>query len=126
MSKKRVLFTYNNAILFLLILAIFIILKSSFTPPGGIIIDLEQEAEIVLDKLTNGNDRINLLSENELLEERVIELHEMDYDKVKEIIGVEKDFCIFFEDISGNLIKIDNINSGIGSGKIYVNGNPCK
>ena len=50
----------------------------------------------------------------------------MDYNEVKDILGIKSDFCIYFEDVTGNLVRIDNTNLGIGSDKIFINGEPCK
>ena len=49
----------------------------------------------------------------------------MDYNRVKAIVGVKNDFCIYFEDITGSILKVDGMGTGIGSGKIYINGQPC-
>lgn len=127
--KEKEWLSFNNAIALLLVLAIITILKSVFEPikiADRGLKDLEEEAETLLYTLTNEKEEVSLLGPNELLEERVRELGEMDYDEIKNILGLKQDFCIFFEDISGNLVNIANINPGIGSNKIYVNGNPCK
>ena len=120
-AKKKEWLNFNKAMLLLLIISLFVIIKTAFISDAG----LEKEAEIVLDKLTNGNGEINLLNANELVEEKVIELHQMDYNNVKSMLGVKSDFCVYFEDISGNVITIDGISPGIGSNRIYVNGKPC-
>jgi len=60
------------------------------------------------------------------MEDSVARLDQMDYDEVKNLLGVKNDFCIFFEDVTGNLVKIDDLNLAIGSNKIYINGQPCK
>jgi len=127
--KKKEWLSYNNAIALLFILVIIIILKTIFEPIGVAdngLSELEEEAETLLDTLTNEGGRVSLLGSNELLEVRVRELYEMDYEEIKSILGLKQDFCIFFEDISGNLVNIADIGSGIGSDKIYVNGNPCR
>ena len=123
MTKKREWLNFNRAIVLLLMLALFVILKTAFTPQKT---DLVQEAEIVLYTLTGGYAKISLIDSNELIEEKVENLDQMGYDEIKNILGIKNDFCIFFEDASGNLVKIDGINLGIGSNKIYINGNPCK
>ena len=129
MIKKLEWFNYNKAILLLLIIALFVILKTIFTPPETIQLieqiktDLVKESEIVLDKLTNGQEEISLLNSNELIVEEVIKLDQMSYNEVKNMFGVKNDFCIYFEDVSGNLVKFDNTNLGIGSNKIYIDGN---
>ena len=131
--KKRELFNFNNAITLLVILFLFVILKTIFIPSETVSLllekvktDLTEEAEIVLDKLTNGPVEISLLSSNELIEEKIENLGRMDYEEVKNIFGIENDFCIFFEDISGNIVQIDSLSPGIGSNLIYIDGNPCE
>ena len=122
----------QGPILLLIIIALFVILKTAFTPPETISLleeiktDLVKESEIVLDKLTNGREEISLIKSNELIEEEIIKLDQMSYNEVKNMFGVKNDFCIYFEDVSGNLVKLDNTNLGIGSNKIYINGEPCK
>jgi len=41
------------------------------------------------------------------------------------MLGINKDFCVYLEDITGNLIRIDGISLGVGSNKIRINGEPC-
>jgi len=130
MAKKEEWFTFNKAIALLLVLALFVLIKTFLTLPGELSgqtrRELVQEAEAVLDTLTNGRDSISLLNSNELIEEKIRNLDDMDYEEVKNIFGINNDFCIFIEDISGQVVKIDNVNSGIGSSKIYINGDPCE
>lgn len=130
--KKKELFNFDKAIFLLLLIALFVLIKAFFTSLELSTVvevtenDLVQETEIVLDKLTNGETVVSLLDSNVLSEEKIMNLDRMDYDEIKSLLGIKNDFCIFFEDVTGNVIKIGDINSGIGSGKIYVNGNPCK
>jgi len=88
--------------------------------------DLAGEADIILSKLTDGNAEVSLLDSNELMEKKIIGLEQMDYDEIKDLLGVENDFCVFFEDATGDIMKVDDIVLGIGSDKIYINGDPCK
>lgn len=128
-SKKKEWLSYNNAITFLLILVIIIILKTIFESieiADDGLRSLEEEAETLLDKLIDEKSIVSLFGSNELLERKVKELRKMDYEEIKDILGLKQDFCIFFEDISGNIVNIADIGSGIGSDKIYVNGNPCR
>ncbi|MEK6949039.1 MAG: hypothetical protein AABX34_02380, partial [Nanoarchaeota archaeon] len=87
---------------------------------------LEREAEIVLERLTNGYDEMNLLNSNEIVEEKVARLGQMNYNEVKNMLGVMNDFCIYFEDATGEVIRIDGISLGIGSNRIYINRKPCR
>ena len=124
-KPKKELFTFNNAIIVLIIIVIFAILKASVAPEQTVLAkdDLSQDAEIVLDKLTNG--KISLIRSNELIEKQIQNLGKMDYEEIKNLFGVKNDFCIYLEDISGNAVRIDNMNLGIGSNKISINGEPC-
>lgn len=120
--RKKEWFDFNKAMVLLFIVLTIGLLRAIITPET----DLAEEAEIVLERLTNGDEEIRLLSSNTLLEEKVENLNQMDYDEVKAIFGVKSDFCIYFEDVTGNLIKIDGVGFGIGSDKIHINGQPCK
>lgn len=105
-------------------LALFVIFKTALTPTKTA--NLMQEAETVLNSLTNGKTEVSLLTENSLTEERIENLEQIDYNEIKKIIGVENDFCIFFEDATGQIVQINGMDPGIGSDKIYINGEPCK
>lgn len=48
-----------------------------------------------------------------------------DYSEIKGKIRAKNEFCIFFEDENGNLIKISPEYAGVGSEKIKVNNVPC-
>ena len=131
-AKKKELFSYNNAIILLILLAIFVVTKTIVTSSRPVSLfedattNLVKEAEFVLYTLTDGNAEIGLLGSNGLDEAKIEYLDQMDYDEVKKVLGVNNDFCVFFEDINGNIIKIDDVNLGIGSDKIHINGNPCE
>ena len=117
------LLNFNNAMIFLFILALIMIIKGTIDSQK---INDVNEAEVVMDKLTNGYEEISLIDSNELKEEKIKNLDQMEYNAVKRKLGVKTDFCIYFEDLSGNILKFDNINLGIGSDKIHINGEPCK
>jgi len=120
------LLNFNNAMIFLFILALFMIIKGAFDTQIGVENNLEYDAEIVLDKLTNGQEEISLMSSEELIEEKLKNLDQMEYNEIKRKLGVKTDFCIYFEKLNGNILKFDNINLGIGSDKIQINGEPCR
>ena len=128
-KKKRELFSFNSAIILFVTLILFAILKAVFAPPVSLLEearpDLTEEAKIVLDKVTNGTTEVSLLNSDELIEEKVENMDSMDYEEVKSILGVNNDFCIFVEDISGGVVEINGMTTGIGSDKISINGNPC-
>ena len=121
MTKKNLL-NFNNAIILLFILAVIAIAQTVVNKKTS---KLEQEANIVLEKLTDGNE-ISLISSEELVVEKVRNFDALEYNEAKNMLGIKSDFCIYFEDISGNVVKIDNVNLGIGSDKININGEPCR
>ena len=123
MVKEKKFLDFNTAILLLLIISIFIIIKAALNPQ---IPNLEQEANIVLAKLTDGNEDISLLSSDQINIEKLKMLNNMEYDDVKNTLGVKSDFCIYFEDATGDIVRIDNLSPGIGSDKISINGEPCR
>ena len=128
-SLDKELFSYDNALKLIAILMIVAIARAAFTSdkaPAALKADLEQEAIEVLRTLTNKDMPISVLESNELVEEKVVKLGQMDYYKIKNLLGVKNDFCIYFEDATGSVIRIDGINHGIGSNKIYINDKPCK
>ncbi len=126
-SGNKDLFSYGNALKLIAILAIFAVARAAITSDKGAIAkaDLEQEAAQVLRTLTSNNTPISVLESNKLVEEKIENLEQMDYEEIKSMLGIKSDFCIFFEDITGNLAQVNNIESGIGSEKIYINGRPC-
>jgi|SRR3989338_1449379 len=126
---KKDLVTFNNVVGFALILAFIVILRtmmaSTEIPKAAEKADLEQEAKTLMDTVASEGTDISLIKSNELVEEKIERLNDMDYNKFKDILGVKSDFCVYFEDATGNLIKIDGIEPGIGSEKIRINGKPC-
>lgn len=131
-AKKQQWFNFNKAIILLFLLAVIGILKTALAPnqipelPEEGKTDLAVEAGIVLGKFIDGDTEVSLLDSNELIEEKVAELEQMDYDEIKDLLGIENDFCVFFEDVTGDIIKVDGVVSGMGSDKIYINGEPCR
>ena len=105
MGKEKRLLDFDNAVILLLIISIFIIMKAALNPAPSLE-SLEQEAGIILNKLTGGNE-LNLLNSNEIVEEKVRLLDKMDYNEVKTMLGVKNDFCIYFEDATGSIVRID-------------------
>ena len=123
--KKESWFDFEKAMLLLLILALFILLKTAFTPPETE--NLFEEASVVLATITSGSTEVSLVdSDEKLIEEKIRNLDAMDYDKIKNVAGVEGDFCVFLEDGTGNLVMIDETPVAIGSEKIAINGYHCR
>jgi hypothetical protein len=102
---------------------------------------LNEEAELLASKLMteepNPEKKITIVNNGVLSEEDLNALAEKDtenYQKLKEQLGLSGDFCIFFEDDTGNVTYISeftgnpdfNDRYGIGNSNITVSGLPCK
>jgi len=124
-KSKKEWFDSDKAIGLFIIIILFVLIKT-IVAPGTAKNSLAEEAEIVLQTLTDGFGEVSLLSYDEVLESKMDNLDRMDYEEIKNLIGIENDFCIYFEDITGNIVRIDDANLRIGSGKIYINGEPCE
>ena len=130
--KKRQWSNLNNILVLLALIVLIVVIKTSLAPsltldlPGEVNNDLAREADIVLGKFTDEKTRVSLTDSNGLVEEKVVELERMDYNEMKEMLGIENDFCLFFEDITGDLVKVNGMGQGIGSDKIYIDGKPCE
>jgi len=126
---KKNLFTFNNTVLLALMLALIVLFKTIMAPvpvfKAAGKADLEREAKTLLDTVATEGTSMSLVKSNELLDEKIKSLRDMDYNEFKGILGVKSDFCVYFEDATGNLIKVDGIELGIGSEKIQINGKPC-
>ena len=124
--KKNEIFTFKNAIILIIIIMLISILRAAIAPIETSKANLEKEAKVVLNVLANKDGKVSLVDSNGLVEEKIESLSDMGYEEIKSILGIKNEFCIFFEDVLGNIVKIDGINPGIGSGKIHINGEPCE
>ncbi len=128
-NSKKDIVTSKNIALFALIFTFLVVFKIILNNPESIITsennDFEQQANLIMEVLSNGNDRLKLNEENELLSEKVEHLDEIGYHEFKKELGLQSDFCIYFEDHEGNLVTINGMKSGIGSEKIKINGERC-
>ena len=125
-AKKKEFFTFKNAIILIIIIRFLTLLLASLSPLSPLPSPLEKEAKHLLNVLANKDGKVSLVDSNGLVEEKIESLSDMGYEEIKSILGIKNDFCIFFEDVLGNIVKIDGVNPGIGSDKIYINGEPCE
>tara|TARA_B100000315_G_scaffold25988_1_gene22331 strand:+ start:375 stop:773 length:399 start_codon:yes stop_codon:yes gene_type:complete len=125
-AKNKELFTFKNAIILIVIIMLIAVFRAATIPTETSKTNLEKEAKVMLNILADEDGKVSLVNSNELVEEKIENLNEMGYEELKNIIGIKNDFCIYFEDITGNVVQIDGINPGIGSEKISINNKPCK
>ena len=48
----------------------------------------------------------------------------LSYENMKQLLGIQSDFCIYFEDEKGNVVPIRN-KMGIGSPLVNFSGKSC-
>lgn len=58
-------------------------------------------------------------------QEKLYRLSAMDYKLLKEELGAQWDFCIYFEDEKGNIVELRRGVAGIGAREVLVGGLPC-
>jgi hypothetical protein len=86
------------------------------TDPEKIRVELERnpelaflkESEISYDKLQNFTNEVAT-----------------NYSGVKQKLGIQGDFCIFYEDENGNIIRLKDNKTGVGNPGVIVGGVPC-
>lgn len=66
----------------------------------------------------------SFLKGSEVSNEKVQEVANLSYEILKEFLGIESDFCIYFEDEKGNIVPVSN-KLGIGSSLVEINGKSC-
>ena len=113
-----------GVIIFMLVIAIFYALLSS--KHSSVVPGLDDDARLVTAKLS-GNDisSLGLIKDGIVNQERYDELCDMPYDELKAELGVENDFCIYFEDADGNVLPCGSSSpqrAGIGNGKDIIIG----
>ena len=58
-------------------------------------------------------------------EDRLASLSALDYDDLRKELGIEADFCIHFEDENGNVVKVSDTKTGLGSSHVLIGGTAC-
>jgi hypothetical protein len=114
------LLTFKNAVILIVIIMLVAILRTAIDS-GVTITSLEREANVVFSALSG-----EVVDSDVLIEAKLENLNDRGYESIKKVLGVESDFCIYFEDITGNVVQIDGIDPGIGSNNIYINDKPCR
>jgi len=107
---------------FVLIVAIIIVMFSMLSQKRDE--GLQDEAETILDELTNGDE--HTFAVDGLLQEEILtRISGMSYKELKDSLNVENDFCIYFEDEDGNLVEVKDGLRSVGSDAIFIDGRPC-
>jgi hypothetical protein len=87
--------------------------------------DLQYTNDILVYQLNCDNQESSnycVLENGELIDEKINELYDEDYQTLKLSLGINEDFCIYLRDTNGNLIPF-NSKTSIGSSDLSLNEN---
>lgn len=128
MLKKSQMWSLDSIIatvVFISALSAFIIIIS--TDFGTIKADdLKSEADLIPRMLvTVEENEVSLIESGKISHNKLKRIMGYEYDDLKSKLGVRSDFCIYFEDMEGNLINISHILSegesvAVGNSRINV------
>ena len=87
---------------------------------------LQAEAKLLPGALSaNQNLTIIFIQGTQVDELKLSQILRLSYENVKSLLGIQSDFCIYFEDDKGNLVEIRPGIVGIGSDLVKVAGRSC-
>jgi hypothetical protein len=126
-TKRKLSLSYlenvSLVVVVLLLLAALILFDASST--GLQRSSIERESVILAGNLLDNPRNVPaILVNNRLDTAGVHELAAIEYGALKQQLGIEADFALYFEDSDGNLVELDS-RPCIGSGKMSVNGQKC-
>lgn len=87
--------------------------------------DLKEEASAVIKEVTAEGSSIRIIDGKEINESRLGELKNLSYNELKRRLGIESDFCLYFEDKNGYIVLINSSYKGVGSSSINLSDTPC-
>ncbi len=80
---------------------------------------IQRESEDLPRGLQSNISSFSFIKGNRIDVERLLDFSGKSYKELRDELGVENDFCIYFVDDSGYIIPINN-KPGIGSDKVYL------
>jgi hypothetical protein len=91
--------------------------------------ELEKNAEAINAELENGVPNCGVIIAGQTVDEAKLQcLFGMDYDALKQEIGIDGEFCIYLEDTAGGLYIVSNQTAnktGFGNPQLIISGTPC-
>lgn len=124
-NKKKELRKNEIILIGIILIAGYLIIHNFNSNKEIKIEQLKKEAELLTTKVVVSNSELGIAADNEIDDHKLSSLADKNYYEIKNALKIKNDFCIFFEDQQGNLVRVDGLKAGIGSGKIIVNGDPC-
>ena len=88
---------------------------------------LETESQNLISAVSGESDNTDKLVVGAKINEKRLEYiaQNLDYKQLKDSLGVNADFCIYFEDENKNAIGVDSLITGLGSDQIKIEGKIC-
>lgn len=116
-----------GVVIFLLVIGVFYALLTNSAKEDAT--DLKIASESVATKLTN-DQKIGIITNEAVDKQKLVTLTKKTYLQLKQELGTDAEFCIFFENENGSVINITDAETGntyigIGSKKINISGIPC-
>lgn len=126
MSKKAQSWSVDIMLAVVLFIGAFMLFYGFiYSDSGDSAVQLNKEASVIINQVSSDESPMTVVDGNELNLSKIAELRNISYDELKRMLRAEKDFCIYFEDESGNIVQINDSYSGVGSPDINVSGTPC-
>jgi hypothetical protein len=127
--------TIIGVVIFLVVFTIFFGIISKNAENEGVQ-GLSNQGEQLINQMTiaqgdGAQNKILIIDNGQLDEDKLQNFADtFDYDTLKTELGIDGEFCIFFEDENGNIVDMSDITSdygiyGYGSDKISVSGSSC-
>jgi hypothetical protein len=106
---------------FVLMLAVILSQQSS---------DLDDVSLQARDLVTKVSDPVNppvriVRTDGSIDVDKLIEISNLTGDELKELFGINSEFCFVLQNVSGDVINITPHHTGVGSNKILIGGVPC-
>jgi long-subunit acyl-CoA synthetase (AMP-forming) len=130
MKKRGQVWSFDSimaTVIFVSAISAFIVLVStSYTSTS--VETLQSDAETIPQILLASNQsQFSIMDGNKVDLQKLKYLQSEDYQDLRKAMGVRSEFCIFFEDNSGNLINLSALTAtgdsvGIGSSDINLTG----
>lgn len=113
--------------IFVAAIILFITLLSSSADPKTK--ELQQEAVLLSDQTKVDESPINIVTDGDINRTKLRMLIDTPYEELKQELGLQNEFCIYFKDRQGKVMYITGPDEqdrfGIGSSKIYIDEKEC-
>lgn len=70
-------------------------------------------------------ENLSFIEGTKISKERLASFANLSYEEIKDKLGLDYDFCLYFEDDKGNIINLTYGRPGVGSPNVSVSGAEC-